>query len=326
MGYTELRLKVLRFLRKNKYILLLLLIVVMVVLAINTILRNRVVVPTPSTTAEPHVSVMNSSSSTPKRLAENIEDVIKEYMGYIDSMDFDKAFEMITEECREKEFDNDIFKYIAYVKNKKPNSAMKYNIQDYSNVTIDGKKYYIYEIHYTEDLLATGLTNSEYMFTTEKMAFYRDDNGTVKMNVGDYIGYEDVQSVAENEYLKIDVLNKLVEYQNVTFDVRFTNRSEYTVVVADGYGSAEENVITLKGETRKEINGLDVVLNPGESKTFTFTYTKFVDDGDVISNMAFGSIRVMEQYSGTDLNKVTEEQIKDEIDKAIDKFSMKLAL
>ncbi len=326
MGYTELRLKILRFFRKNKYIILILAIVLMVVIAINTILRSRVEVPEPTTTLEPHVSVMNSGSSTPSRMAQTIEDYIKEYMGYVDSQDFDKAFNMVTEECRAKEFDDDIFKYIVYVKNKKPNSKMTYSIQDYSNVTIDGIKYYIYEIHYTEDLLATGLTNSEYMFTTEKMAFYRDKDGTIKMNVGDYIGYENVQSVAENEYLKIDIINKLVEYQEVTYEVRFTNRSEYTVVVADGYGSAEENVITLKGETRKEINGLDIVLSPGESKTFTFTYTKFVDDGDSISDMTFGSIRVMEQYSGTDLNKVTEDQINQEINNAVDKFSMKLAL
>ena len=326
MGLTELRLKVLRFLRSNKYFILIIAIILLVVFAINAILANRVVVPTPSTTIEPHVSVMDSESSTPKRIAETIEEHIAEYMGYIDSKDFDKAFDMITEECREKEFNNDIFQYILYVKNKKPNSNMKYNIQDYSNVSVAGRKYYIYEIHYTEDLLATGLTNSEYMFTTEKMAFYRENDGTIKMNVGNYIGYEDVQSVAENEYLKIDVIDKLTEYQEVTYDVRFTNRSEYTIVVADGYGSAEENVITLSGETRKEINGLDVVLNPGESKTYSFTYTKFVDDGDRISNMAFGSIRVMEQYSGTDLNKVTEEQIYQEIDRALDKFSMKLAL
>jgi hypothetical protein len=326
MGYTELRLKILRFFRKNKYIILILLIVLFVIITINTLLRSRVVVPEPTTTLEPHVSVMNNGSSTPSRMAQTIEEYIKEYMGYVDSQDFDKAFEMITEECREKEFNNDIFKYILYVKNKKPNSNMTYNIQDYSNVTIDGTKYYIYEIHYTEDLLATGLTNSEYMFTTEKMAFFRDKDGNIKMTVGDYIGYEDVQSVAENEYLKIDIINKLIEYQEVTYEVRFTNRSEYTVVVADGYGSAEENVITLKGETRKEINGMDVVLNPGESKTFTFTYTKFVDDGDTISDMTFGSIRIMEQYSGTDLNVVTEDQINQEISNAIDKFSMKLAL
>ena len=123
-----------------------------------------------------------------------------------------------------------------------------------------------------------------------------------------------------------ETLSYKEEYQEVTYEVRFTNRSEYTVVVADGYGSAEENVITLKGETRKEINGLDIVLSPGESKTFTFTYTKFVDDGDSISDMTFGSIRVMEQYSGTDLNKVTEDQINQEINNAVDKFSMKLAL
>ena len=71
---------------------------------------------------------------------------------------------------------------------------------------------------------------------------------------------------------------------------------------------------------------MDIVLSPGESKTFTFTYTKFVDDGDSISDMTFGSIRVMEQYSGTDLNKVTEDQINQEINNAVDKFSMKLAL
>ena len=63
-------------------------------------------------------------------------------------------------------FDNQISNFMKYVSTKMP-TKKKYAIQDYSN---DGNMY-IYQIKYTDDLLATGLTNRDYTYTEEKMIF-----------------------------------------------------------------------------------------------------------------------------------------------------------
>lgn len=330
MGYTDFRLKVRHFFKKYKKIVFIVITIWGIIIMINQMLKNRVVEPKPITTYEPHVSVMSQSSTTPKSMQEPIENLIKKYVDYCNERDFENAFFLLSTECREFEFDNTPSKFINYVLNKIP-SKREYSIQNYSNITIDNKKVYIYEIKYTEDLLATGLTETDFYYSSEKMAFYEDDDGKIQMNVGNYIYQTDIKNISEHEFLKIDVVDKIVNYETEEYEVKFTNRSNYTVVIADGNGNVETE-LQLNQETRQRIEDTDIVLNPGESKTEYMSFQKFVDDKDSSNNLIFGSIRVMENYTRIDeiaeeiTEEVAEQIIQSEIDNAIAKFSMTVSV
>ena len=319
---NDFRLKVIHFFRKYKKIIFIALTVWGIIILINYMLKNRVIEPKPTTTYEPHTSIINQSSSTPLILQEPIEDLIEEYISCCNEQEYEKAYFMLSDECRKYGFNNSQTRFLQHVLTKIPNPR-KYSIQNYSNVDIDGKKMYIYEIKYTEDVLATGLTNSEYVYTSEKMAFYKDEEGNIEMSVGSYIYQNPIQSISENEYLKIDVLNKIVEYDEETYEIKFTNRCEHTIVISDGYGTAESE-LQLGNETRKRIETSKIILEPGESLTKAISFQKFVDDGDNSLAVIFGSIRVMEIYSGTE--DVEEEIILSEIDNALAKFSMSISV
>ena len=84
-------------------------------------------------------------------------ELIDEYVGYCNEGNYQKAFNMLSEDCREYSYDNSVEKFMRHVLVKMPNQK-KYSIQDYSNTNYNGKKIYIYEIKYTDDLLATGGT------------------------------------------------------------------------------------------------------------------------------------------------------------------------
>lgn len=322
MNYTELRLKIIHFFRKYKVILFVILSVWLVIVFINMFLKNRTVVKEPTTTYEPHVSVMDSSSKTPTSLQEPIEKLIENYVKYCNEGDYEHAFNMLSDDCREYEFDNSKTNFLSHVLVKMP-SKRDYAIQNYSNIKISTGNVYIYEVKYTEDLLATGLTNTDYSYTTEKFAFMKDSKGNVQMSVGNYIYHTPIKSISENEYLKIDVIDKLVNYSIEEYQVKFTNRSENIIVIANGKGSEEVN-LRLPNEVRKRQEDEDIVLNPGESITTKFTFSKFVDDGDTSQSLVFGAIRVMEQYSGTE--NVDDETIQKESDNAIAKFSMTVSV
>jgi len=271
MDFTTLRLKFIHFIRKYRKIIFVIFVVWAIIFFINIYLRNRVVVPKPTTTYEPHASVIDSSSSTPRYMQDSIEDVIKEG-------NYQKAFNMLSEDCRSYAFNNRVEEFMEHVLVKMP-SPKKYSIQDYSNVKYGNTKIYIYEIKYTDDLLSTGLTNSTYSFTSEKIAFYENKNGDMQMNVGDYVYHTDVKSISENEYLKIDVIDKVVNYSTEKYKVKFTNRSNYTVVISDK-SEIDEIVLALPNETRSRSELYPIVLAPGESTTENFTFKKFIDDGD----------------------------------------------
>ena len=51
--------------------------------------------------------------------------------------------------------------------------------------------------------MSTGLTNSEYTYTTEKMTLTKNSEGGYDMATGNYIAYEKINNVAENDYIKI---------------------------------------------------------------------------------------------------------------------------
>lgn len=323
MRYTEVRLKLIRWFRKYRRLILLLFLGWFTIFIINFFMTNRKVELKPTTTYEPHTSVVDSSSTVPTTVQDIIENMIKEYVGYCNEGNYQKAFDMLSKECQEHEFDNKVEKLMSHVLVKMP-TPKDYSIQDYSNTKYDGRTIYIYEIKYTDDLLATGLTDSGYAFTSEKMAFYKEDD-VIKMNVGDYIYQTSIKRISENEYLKIDVADKMVNYSSEIYTVKFTNRSNYTIVVSDGVED-EEISLVLANETRKRASLEDIVLLPGEAMTYKFEFPKFVDDGEIAQSLLFGSIRVMEKYSGADEERISRATIQSEIDNAISKFSMTIKL
>lgn len=322
MNFTELRLKFRHFVRRNKKIIYILIIAWLSIFILDKILANRAVDYTPDTTYEAHSSVMDSASKTPSAMQDPIEELIKEYIGYCNEGNYQKAFNMLSEDCKSYSFDNDVETFMAHVLTKMP-TQKNYFIQDYSNTTYNKKKFYIYEVRYTNDLLASGLTNSTYGFTSEKFTFYKDADNKIKMSTGDYIYHTDIKSISENEYLKVDVIDKLVNYRTEVYTVKFTNRSNYTVVVADNV-EADEVLLALPNETRSRTKLTNIVLEPNESMDIKFTFPKFADDGDMSQSLIFSTIRVMEKYTNPDF--ADEATIQSEIDNAISKFSMEVVV
>lgn len=322
MRFTEVRLKLRRFFRKYRTIIIFCFLVWAVIFCINMYLKNTPKPKVAETTYKPHVSVMDSQTKTPSSVAKKAEEQVEEYVKACNNSEFDVAFNMLSEDCRRYEFHNSLENFMEYLYTKMP-TQKKYSIQSYSNISIDNNNLYIYEVKYFDDFLATGLTNQEYLYTTEKIIFKKTKTGEQEMSVGNYIYHTDIKSVSENNYLKIDVIDKLVNYSIETYQVKFTNRSDYTIVIADGF---EENEIELQlpSEIRQRSDtNQKIVLKPKESLTTRFTFSKFVDDGDKSESLLFPNIRVMEKYSGSYADK---EILKSEVDNAIAKFSMTVGL
>ena len=312
----ELRLKIRHWFKKYGKILFFVVVGWSVIFIVNKFLRDYTVEPVPNTTYTPSVSVMDSTEQVSTKVQKKAEEMIEEYVNACNQGKYQKAFAMLSKDCQKYAFDNDVEYFAKHVLEKMP-QPKKYSIQNYSNYD----KYYIYEIRYFDDILATGLTNSEYTYTTEKITLIKNSEGGYDMSTGNYIAYEEINNVAENEYLKIDVRSKLVKYSTEQYEVKFTNRTEDIIVISDNF-QEDEVVLALTGEYRSmETTNSSLVLQPGESKTIWLGFMKFVDDNDKAQSILFGNIRVLEEYSGVN---VSDEIRKLEIDKAVDKFSMNI--
>lgn len=318
MVSIDFRLKLRHWFRKHKKIVFIVLIVWGVIFLINKFLKDYTPEVSPNTTYNPTVSVLDKSSSVPNKVQENAEEMIEEYVGYCNEGHYQKAFNLLSEDCKTYAFYNDIDTFATYVLTKMP-TRKQYSIQNYSNY----EDKYIYEIKYIDDILATGLTNQTYKYTTEKIIFTKNSNGTYDMATGNFISHDAINSVSENEYLKVDIIDRITRYSVETYQVKFTNRTDSTVVIADTLQNNEVN-LALTGEYRN-LSNVDtrIILGPEQSETFYLSFEKFADDGDVSQSILFGTVRVIENYKGVD---GTEEEQKAEIDNAIAKFSLQVPI
>lgn len=321
MNFTDLRLKIQRFFRRTRYIFLVAIIGLAILVTLNTIVKYRPQQVVPETNLDTRASVMDPNVKTPTQVSSSIEELISIYMGYCNKNDFSSAFDMLSEKCQQYMFHNDINEYLQYMYTIMP-TPKEYTIQNYSDLTVNGKTYYVYQLKYFDNLIETGLTNTTYAYTTEKITFVREGEGSLQMNVGNFVDFEDIKRLTEGEYLKIDVLTSLVQYSTITYEVKFTNRTDNYIVISDS-NEDEEITITLNEETRHPVERPDIILEPHESKTVSIQFTKFFDDSDPVTAISFPNIRVMTKYSGSD---AAPEVIEDEKNNAEAKLGMSVGL
>lgn len=315
MDLTDLRLKIRHFFRKYKMIILVAVLIWLIIFAINQLLKLRPKQETTTTTYTPTVSVMDNTSKVPAKVASEIDKKIEEYVGYCNNGDFDKAYNMLSADCKKYAYDSNFELFQKHVLKMMP-TPKKYSIQDYSNE----KNRYIYSVRYFEDFVSTGLTNSSYTYTEEKIVFTKDGNNLL-MAVGDFMDYKTFDDATqETDYIRVEVLSDLVSYDTEKYTVKFINKTDNYIAICDSQVN-NEVTISLKKEIRKPEKIEYVVLYPKQQKEVTFEFPKFYDDNDKVSSINFNSVRVLKKYY--DLSS-TEEEIEQAIANALASESIQI--
>ena len=309
MNFIDTRLKIRRFIKKNRKKVIFVVITVAIIIAINYILKNMPEEEIPKTTYEPNVAVMDESE-VPKKWHSEIENRIKTFVDYCNNKEYQKAYDMISDDCKDAIYPviGDFKEYV----DKRFQVKRIYSIQNFSNIS----KQYIYDVNFMSDFMATGSTGTNYGYVQEKFVFTEDDN-SLKFAIGGFVRTNILDAFVEDENLKIVTKKKNVYYDHETYTVDITNKTDYPIVL--GNGTVEDEIaISVNEQLREEtnINAVNVVLQPNESRTFTFVFEKYCDDGYAPQAMYFTDVRVLKSYSGT------EETRQQELDNAVRRYSL----
>ncbi len=312
---AKIQLKIRDFYQRYKLIIFIILTIWTCIFVINRFLgkqNNNVLIP--KTTYDPHVSVMNTNKEVPEKLQQPIESIISTYFNYCNTGEYSKAYDLLSEECKANYF-NSYPLFEKYVKNIFGNTKKIYNIQNYSNID----KTYIYNIRILEDILANGSTTG-YGYYEEKITIKTDEQNNLKLNIGNYISNETINIFAEDDYIKIEVLEKNIKYDSESYKVKFTNKSENPIVLLNNKEEFEIGIYI--GDQTRAVNMPigNISLNPNSSQTRTLEFPKFADDGKKSDIMIFNAIRVLQSYSGE------SSKYEQEINNAIKLYSLTLNL
>ncbi len=313
--FTDLRIKIRNFIKKHKWKVVVFIVVWSVLISINIILQN-LTIDTPITTYTPYEPIIENGETMPKKWQDDIEEYIKQYVEYCNQKDYEKAYEMISQNCRNKIYPNlNEFKaYVDYVFS----SPKVYTIQNYSNY----ERIYIYRVRLFEDILATGMTYSDSLLYFEDKFVFTEQNGKLLMAVKSYIGDETMDAMYDDQYMRITVKNKSVMAEEEIYTIEIQNKTEHTIVLADD-NTAYEIGFEVEGKNREMIideNWQRIYVQPNSSNTFTISCTQFYDEGLKTTGIYFNSVRILRSYSG-------ESELKEqEIEQAVSLYSFTLPL
>ena len=315
MNITDLRLKIRHFFRRNSKIIFIVIIAWLIIFFINQMLKIPQEKPTATTTYTPQETVIDNVKVN--RTEHNkIEDTIKTFIEYCNNNDFDKAYNMLSNDCRKYGYNNDFETFQRHVLSMMP-EPREYNIQAYSNPE---ENIYVYQVNYIPDYLSTGMTNQDYRYTTEKMTFKKVGN-EYEMSVGDFYNAEELNAVGQNDYVRIEVINKVVKYETETYKVRIKNRSDAMAVIFDGTEPDELVLKLTNNEDRKSNYSQAIVLAKGEEFEYELEFPKYVDDNKVSQALSFNDIRIMSDYYGPG---ASEEEVANAKVNALAKFSLRI--
>lgn len=314
----NIRLKIIDWYKRNKRKVYIILVGWFVLVFINYLFGLLKGDPIPITLYEPHVSIMDDTLEVPRRLQEPINELFQTYFDYCNTGNFEAAYDMLSEGCKKYTFPT-YEEFEMYAKGVF-NTKKIYNIQNYSITD----NIYIYNFRILDDVLATGTTGQENVLYYEEKAVVEEINGKVYLSIGGYVTEKDLDTLYEDEQMKITItkVTKFDEYEEYTINI--SNKTDYYILISDG-SYYDEILLNIGSDLRNIKRDIiePIVLRPGEKNTFKCKFTKFYDEKDKSESIVFNTVYVLKNYL---YGEMDDEKIKEMKDNAIDSYSFNLPI
>lgn len=241
---------------------------------------------TSTTISNSNTSVITGETVSNKETKTN-EAIIKEFVGYCNNGEIEKAYNMLTDECKSliypsiQQFDQNYYKNIFYINRM-------YTMENWYKDT----NLYTYYITYTEDVLATG--NAQ---VADKKADYitivKDQNG-YKLNIASYIGRESCnKSLSKNNVtVLVNWLDMYMDYTIANITIQNNNTSTICLDSKKTEGTTylyDENNVKYTGMLN-EIAEEQLVVRRGMTNTINIKFNKIYNPERSIYGMIFADI------------------------------------
>ena len=313
--FTNFRVKSYNFFKRNGFLIYIIAIGIATIIIMNFIIGEKKKKEPPKTSYEPHNPIIEGKKIESKKEINLFESKINKYMKHCENREYEEAYNMLSEDCKNIRFNNNIENFKKYIKSIFK-EGQKYYIQNYSNKD----NIYIYQCTISEDILVTGNADAERYI--EKIAILGNKEDS-PISIGEFIKAEEINKVAEDEFMKIHLLKRNIYYDKIIYEIKIKNNSSYDIVLEregekDAIGIYVQN--DLRVENLKEYETNEKYIEAGSEKNIKVEFPVYFDEKDKVNKIIFNKIRIIEDYSGI------EENWAEELNNAIKKYSITLKL
>lgn len=278
------------FIKKYGKIVITVIAVWALVIMINNYLGNREPEKQLQQSYNEDMPIMDGEGVVPQKYRETIKNTINEYFNYCKNKEYEKAYDLLTDSCKESLYENNIELFKEYVDSIYTRNDLTYYIQNYSNYN----DYYIYQMFIGEDIEATGTTNQTSNYNEKISLVKNKDDDNFKIGNNNFIESKKVDKIVEETNMKMKINSMDIFYNKEIYNCTFTNRTSNYIVISD---LSLDNEITMDRG-----NGMTKALNlannplyiaPNSTKNYSIWFRKYYDQSDESKTIKLNAVRII---------------------------------
>lgn len=290
--------------------------IIILIQIVNGILENSEAKRKESETIDytkPVQSVITGEVVSEEKTTENTN-IIKEFVDYCNHKEYNKAFEILSKDCKEIVFGNDINLFKTNYYNQIFSTTRTYDLNLWLNIN----NIYTYQIKYYEDnLLATG--GGDLSKNVEDYITITKEDSEYKLNVNGFIQKKEINKSSKQNDIEININSKII-YQNYeTYDITIKNYTPNTILINDGQNS--EDIYLLDNRNVKYTSFIHEI--PVEHLTLKSAYEKKIQ---IRFNKMHNLNRNIEKIVFQDIILNYEEYQKNPISENLQKASIEVEI
>lgn len=237
--------------------------------------------------------VMDDTKRVSSGNQRKIQATVKEYFDYCNSKQYEKAFNMITDDCKYYVYKNDIENFKRYIDSIYDTHKVYY-LQNYSNVDDT----YVYILGIMDNIEATGTTGG-YKLHEERIALIKYDD-TFKIACDNYIKNEKIGIEKSDAFLKVNVASKELSYTREEYNLTVTNLTDNDIIIAN-FDTNKEVELNLGNQLRSAMNIANSTfrVKAHETETMSFIFRKYFDDDNTPTQLRLNAVRIISNYDNS---------------------------
>lgn len=236
---------------------------------------------------EPTQSVITGTKVTTEKTKENT-DVIEKFVTYCNNAEYENAYNLLTDDCKE-EFNNNINIFIQNYVSKIFKNSKTYDL----DLWLTEGNIYTYQIElYDDNLLATG--GSSINSNIQDYITVVSQNNENKININGFIQKKNINKSQEVNGINIVINSKKVYKNYETYNITIKNQTDKTIMLTTKQNSKDICLVDNNNieytSFLNEIPETSVTLKSGYEKSINIRFNKIYDLYRTIEKVKFKSI------------------------------------
>lgn len=281
---------ILRFYEKNKKTIIttiLVCIVVILVIQIMNLWAKQAPQNTTTKTKQEYIqteAIINDKKISSEIAREN-KNIIEDFVNYCNNGKIEDAYELISDDCKEVNFEN-----IENFKNEYYNIIFKnpklYTAEIWYSLNSDAT----YKVDFTDNPLHSGGAYDETY--TDYITLIRDEENNIKLNILGFIRKKELNKIYEDENIKIDIKSKIEDAKDIIYIITFNNKTNGDISLYNNKNSASWYVTdNFNNKYYADINDI-LELKRNEEKNIQVKFNKTYNPEKATKSINFKNIQI----------------------------------